>query len=191
MLFVVFSLFFVFCFLLNSSRIVLRFWTIAVRRVYRSLRNFGSNWIRFQQSSTWLGHLSGSASATKRERKSMRAQESVRGYEKNQLLFTTLQAASGNSADTGGMCTHLPRERESEWAEESAQASQLNNSCRERERELTTAWERMPLLSSAYRLHNSISFYLSTYSGNQNTKRTTKKETESGKRAWVMWVKQS
>lgn len=122
------------------------------------------------------------APALQRERKSMRAQESVSGYEKNQLLFTTLQAASGNSADTGRMCTHLPRQRESEWAEESAQASQLNNSCRERERELTTAWERMPLLSSAYRLHNSISFYLSTYSGNQNTKRTTKKETETAAR---------
>lgn len=74
------------------------------------------------------------APALQRERKSMRAQESVcGGFEKNQLLFTTLQAASGNSADTGGMCTHLPRDRERVSRRERASVTAEQQSEREKE----------------------------------------------------------
>lgn len=68
-----------------------------------------------------------------REHHSERAQESGSVcvcVEKNQLLFTTLQAARGNSAGTeGGANIHRERERE---RHETAQASQPNNSRRER-----------------------------------------------------------
>lgn len=124
-----FSLFFRFLRLRCSTRreIALRFLAVAVRRVYRSLRNFGSNWIRFQQSSTWLGHLTAN---TKRASQWESARERLCVCELKKINFCLQRCRRREVTvpEQRGVQTYTERERE---RHERAQASQPNNSRRE------------------------------------------------------------
>lgn len=123
--------------LLNSSWNALRFWLSPSDACTARFETSEVTEFAFSRTAPgWVTSLL--AAPIQREHQNERAQERKRTsvcvcVEKNQLLFTTLQAARGNSAGTEGGAKHMQRAREWESAGVTAEQQWKRESVCERE----------------------------------------------------------